>query len=190
MGINNNGAYNLAGSIKAVDLGLIYSDGLWKAAWHDTVFCLKQEDDVTNAFKDFSVPGSATNVIIEVNPVDDTHVQMYLQPCIGTTPCGEYFKQTIEISKGIVDGAKICYYRFASLVPKQNKDNNTNDGASMLGGAFLNCQLFTPSASYVCWGMKAGKVERAWSVEPKYIIVTSTQYNDVFGISYTPNFSS
>lgn len=181
LGINNNGTFNVGSGLKSIDLGLAYANNQWQAVYYNTTGV--EDKTATQAFKDFVIPSGTTNVIIEVSPLTSTSVQMYIQPCVGTTPVGGYLKQTIYVGSGIVDGANICYYRFASLIPNNNV-NNTNDKTSMRGGAFLNCQLYTPSASYACWGLKSSLMERAWRVSPQYITVTNTQYNDVFAIGH------
>jgi len=174
-----------------VDLGLKKDTNY---NWHPYSFDVKRkEDGFSDSFKPYTTyaaPDNATNALITVNPVDTTHVRMYVQFLNSSgAHVGVAFNKTITVASGnltSVGGNISCqYYRFASLVQPETILDNQKDSTYMLGGKFINLGLYNRNTSnYKAWGINTSLIEQAWKVSPERMSLRYTNNSDTFGIDH------
>lgn len=176
----------IAGTGVAIDLGLINTGNGWKPVYNEVANGTGYGEIMHN----YVAPSSATNAKIVVKPVSTTKVHMYIQFLNSSGQnVGTAFDQdiTLQHSSFTSSGGIIScrYYRFASLVPNNGQDNQT-DGSRMTGGQFINLGLYNRNTStYDTWGVPTARVTNAWMVSPDHISVTCGNNYDTFNITHT-----
>lgn len=169
------------GDSYGVDIGLGNQGNGWCPFYQD----LK---DLTKGglFGDYVAPSTATNAIVVAKPVSSDFVHLYVQfQDANGRNVGKTFDSTLKVAERRNGWNR--YYRFASLIPRDNNAvSNNSDETYMIGAKFTNTGIYNGS-SYVRWGTTGSPslCEVAWvELFPKAKLVNNTATGEEVRIDY------
>ncbi len=178
-------ALGVAGMKGARDLGVTYENGRWIPYSYDT----GNGPDGLSKFVPYShfqgdTQGAAYAVINVAVEGRTLFWSIKFQDADGQTLSTFWRELNINANNIPTQYANptVSFYRFASLSPVPDAADGST-GASMVGGAFLGCQLYDGVRNtYVPWGMADATAASVWTVHPTCIDLSYDGTTDAFSI--------
>ncbi len=177
-------ALGVAGLTGARDLGVTYENGRWIPYSYDT-------GDITSEYVPYSnFQGDTQGAVYAVINVAVEHRTILwsikFQDADGQTLSTFWRELNINTTNipTMYAYPTVSFYRFASLSPAPDAAGDSA-GASMVGGAFLGCQLYNGlGKTYVPWGMGDDTAVSVWTVHPDCMDLSYSGTTDTFTIHY------
>jgi len=178
----NNGSRNayisfgVLGLYGAIDMGIMNSGNGWCPYSYDGN---KHE---FKAYQDYFGPTGTKIVGIEIDVNSKRVATFSITFRDSELNVLKYFTKNFDVSHILVyenDKVKNRFYRFASLVP--TGQDNQNDNTYMVGGQFTHLTIVRNSNGYD-WGLALDDVDVAWKVSSKRIPFSYDTTTDIFDI--------
>lgn len=171
-------SFGVLGLYGSIDLGIMNSGNGWCPYHYD----IKKQE--FKAYKDYFAPYGTKIVGLELEVNSQRIVKFALTYREANLKVLSYFQKRMDLSHILVyeDGkVKNRFYRFASLVPTGEDDQN--DGTYMVGGQFTGLTIVKNDNGYP-WGIAEDNIDVAWKVSTKRMHISYDDKTDVFDIAH------
>ena len=185
--LNTNGgkrnayiSFGVLGLYGSIDTGIMNSGVGWLPYYYDI------KNKKFGTFKEFYAPEGTEVIGIEIEVTSSRKILFSLSFRRSNLFILKSFSTELDASHILVyENSKVKnrFYRFASLVP--NEEDNQNDGTKMIGGKFTGLTIVKDNIGQE-WGISGDNIVDAWLVSSKKISLEHNYNEDIFSINHNP----